>query len=116
MSEQPEVPRKLDHRFTLANERTFLAWLRTALALLAAGVAVVQLVPEFGVAGSRQVVGITLAALGVWVAVAGMLRWRRVQVAMERDDDLPRSRMLGSALALLGVAVAVLLAFSTRAR
>ncbi len=34
-----------DYRFTLANERTFLAWQRTALGLLAAAVAVVQFVP-----------------------------------------------------------------------
>lgn len=33
-----------DYRFTLANERTFLAWQRTALGLLAAAVALVQLV------------------------------------------------------------------------
>src|SRR3984893_15268857 len=31
-----------DYRFTLANERTFLAWQRTALGLLAAAVAVVS--------------------------------------------------------------------------
>jgi hypothetical protein len=29
-----------DYRFTFANERTFLAWIRTALALIAGGVAV----------------------------------------------------------------------------
>ena len=115
MSEPPEVPREPDYRFTLANERTFLAWLRTALALLAAGVAVVQLVPEFGVTGARHVVGIALAVLGTWVAVASMLRWRRVQRAMECGDDLPPTRLpllLGTALALLAVAVAVLLVFS----
>ncbi|MDT5236302.1 MAG: putative rane protein, partial [Mycobacterium sp.] len=42
--ESSEDTRELDYRFTLANERTFLAWIRTALALLAGGVAVVQLV------------------------------------------------------------------------
>lgn len=36
-----------DYRFTLANERTFLAWIRTALALIAGGVAVAQLLPRF---------------------------------------------------------------------
>ncbi len=39
--------REPDYRFTLANERTFLAWLRTSLSLLAAGIAVVQLIPAF---------------------------------------------------------------------
>ena len=101
-----------DYRFTLANERTFLAWQRTALALLAAGVAVVQLLPEFGVEGARRVVGVASVALGIAVAVAAIRRWRVVQRAMERDEPLPRTRMpvlLGAALAVLGLAVAVLL-------
>ena len=36
-----------DVRFTLANERTFLAWNRTALALVVAGLGIVQLLPPF---------------------------------------------------------------------
>src|SRR3546814_13520956 len=43
-----------DYRFTLANERTFLAWIRTALALIAGGIAVVQFVPSFGIPGVRH--------------------------------------------------------------
>ena len=43
-----------DYRFTLANERTFLAWQRTALGLLAAAVALVQLVPELTIPGARR--------------------------------------------------------------
>jgi putative membrane protein len=108
-------PREPDYRFTLANERTFLAWLRTALALVAAGVAVRQLVPEFGVAGARHVAGVVLALLGTAVAAAAIGRWRRVQRAMERGDPLPPTRMpllLGTGLALLGIAVAVLLLVS----
>jgi putative membrane protein len=45
--------REPDYRFTLANERTFLAWQRTALGLLAAAVAAVQLLPEVGVTPRR---------------------------------------------------------------
>ena len=108
-------PRDPDYRFTLANERTFLAWQRTSLALVAAGVAVVQLVPRFAPGGARQVVGVALAALGVWVAAASIARWRRVQRAMECDEDLPRARMpvvLGAALTVVAVAVAVLLVVS----
>ena len=107
-----------DYRFTLANERTFLAWLRTSLALVAAGVAVVQLVPEFGFTGARHVIGVTLAALGLLVAVGAIRRWLRVQAAMRRGADLPVSRMpvaLGAALAVLAVAVAVVLLVSGRA-
>ena len=36
-----------DYRFSLANERTFLAWIRTALGFLAAGVGLDQLAPQF---------------------------------------------------------------------
>ncbi|MBW0115136.1 MULTISPECIES: YidH family protein [Pseudonocardia] len=102
-----------DYRFALANERTFLAWLRTALALDAGGIAVVTLLPRFGPAGGREAVGMALTALGVAVAAAAVWRWHRVQQAMSRDEDLPPTRMpvlIGAALVLLGATVAVLLA------
>ena len=54
-----------DYRFTLANERTFLAWQRTSLGLLAAAVAVVQLVPELAIPGARRALGVLLAALAI---------------------------------------------------
>jgi inner membrane protein YidH len=101
-----------DYRFTLANERTFLAWLRTALALLAGAVGIVQLVPEFGFDGARRLLGAILAALGTAVAVGAVIRWRTVQTAMRRGGDLPPTRMpalLGGALTVLSVAVLVLL-------
>ena len=100
-----------DYRFTLANERTFLAWLRTSLALDAGALAVVSIVPEFGPPGTRRVLAVVLAVLGVTVAVAAVLRWRRVLIAMERDEPLPRTRLpvlLASALGLIALAVALL--------
>jgi len=57
------------YRFTLATERTFLAWLRTALALDAAGLAVTHLLPDLAVPGAREAVGIALVGLGAVVAV-----------------------------------------------
>ena len=101
-----------DYRFTLANERTFLAWIRTALALIAGGVAVVQLVPDLGFPGSRRIVGALLAGMGVLVAGGSVRRWRQVQQAMRRDTVLPPTRMpllLGSGLVVLTVVVLVLL-------
>jgi len=57
-----------DARFTYANERTFLAWNRTALALIATGVAATQLLPEFHVNGGRRILGLPMIGLGALVA------------------------------------------------
>ena len=58
-----------DYRFTLANERTFLAWVRTALALDAAGLAVLHLLPVLVLPGARELLGLALVGLGAVVAV-----------------------------------------------
>jgi putative membrane protein len=100
----PEV--EPDYRFTLANERTFLAWQRTALGLLAAAVAVVQLVPELSIAGARHVLGGVLALLAILTAGMGILRWEQVDRAMRRDLPLPRHPTpvyLGGGLVVLGL-------------
>ncbi|MFP5372097.1 MAG: YidH family protein [Actinomycetes bacterium] len=97
-----------DYRFTLANERTFLAWIRTALALIAAGVAVVQLLPEFAFPGARHGLGVALAGAGGVLAVLSARRWARIQRAMRRDQDLPPTRLpvlLAWALVLLAAIV-----------
>lgn len=73
-----------DYRFTLANERTFLAWQRTALGLLAAAVALVQLVPELTIPGARQVLGVVLAILAILTSGMGLLRWQQADRAMRR--------------------------------
>jgi putative membrane protein len=101
-----------DYRFTLANERTLLAWVRTALGLLAAGVAVVHLAPDLGPPAVRHIVGSALAGLGAVVAVTSMMRWRMVQAAMRRGADLPppwAPLFVTSALAALSLLVLVLL-------
>lgn len=79
-----------DYRLTFANERTFLAWQRTALGLLAAAVAVVQLVPELGVPGARRALGVGLALLAIVTSGMGLLRWRQADGAMRRGAPLPR--------------------------
>ncbi len=82
-----------DVRFTYANERTFLAWNRTALALIATGVAATQLLPEFHVTGGRRILGLPMVALGALVALTSFLHWRANQRAMRRNQPLPRSPM-----------------------
>jgi putative membrane protein len=80
-----------DPRFTLANERTFLAWIRTALALLAAGLAVATIVPPFGVAGGREALGAVLTALGLVLAAASYGRWLWNERALRLGRPLPVS-------------------------
>ena len=89
----PDDEHEPDYRFTLANERTFLAWLRTSLSLLAAGVAVVQLVPAFTIPAARGLTGGLLAALAVVAAGSGVLRWQSVERAIRRDRPLPAQRI-----------------------
>jgi putative membrane protein len=101
------IDKEPDYRFTLANERTFLAWTRTALALLAGGVAVGQLfaagVDEVG----HRVLGITCVVLATTVAIGAFTRWRQVQAAMRRDDPLPGSLMVR--LTVIGICVSAVI-------
>src|SRR5258708_4058821 len=77
---------------TLANERTFLAWNRTALALVVAGLGIVQLLPPFpGVPWGRHALGVPLIVLGAAVSVTSYWEWRRNQAALRRGAPLPRS-------------------------
>lgn len=96
-----------DYRFTLANERTFLAWQRTALGLLAAAVAMAQLVPELGTSDVRHLIGGVLAALALLTALAGLRRWSLVEGAVRRGLPLPRNRT--PILLSVGLATAVVL-------
>ncbi len=92
-----------DVRFTYANERTFLAWNRTALALIATGVAATQLLPEFHIHGGRQILGIPLIALGALVAFTSYRQWRANERAMRRRQPLPTSPM--SAVLSIGIGI-----------
>lgn len=101
-----------DYRFTLANERTFLAWIRTALALIAGGIAVVQFVPAFGIPGVRHALGVLLTAGGGLLAALAVRRWQRVQAAMRRNEGLPTTYVplvLGGAIFAVTVVVLVVL-------
>jgi len=83
-----------DPRFTFANERTFLAWSRTALALVVAGLGIVQLLPPFpGVPWGRHVLGVPLIVFGAIVAVTAYSEWTRSQRAMRHGLPLPKSVM-----------------------
>lgn len=92
---------------SLAAERTYLAYIRTALGLLAGGVAVVGVLPDIGHDRLRQVMGVLLVLAGLLVGGTARLRWREVDAAMRRGDPLPRSRA-ALPVALIVIAAGVL--------
>src|SRR3984893_3686800 len=106
-----------DPRFTFANERTFLAWSRTALALVVAGLGIVQLLPPFpGVPAGRHLRGVPLIALGGVLAVAAYVEWGRSQRALRGGEPLPRSILpwiLAATVAAIAVIAAVVVLLST---
>jgi len=117
MGEQDRWPRTVyatgtepDPRFSFANERTFLAWIRTAVALLALGVALEGLgVPAASV--PRVVLVSTLIVLGTLASAGGFLRWARVERALRQSSPLPTPTLAAVvAFGLVVVAAAVVLA------
>lgn len=83
-----------DYRFSLANERTFLAWIRTSLALLAGAVAIDQLAPNIAPQPVRLGLCVLLALIGAGLAVLSYRRWSQMEAAMRNDQALPFSRVL----------------------
>ncbi len=97
-----------DYRFTLANERTFLAWVRTALALAAGGLGAVAVLDIRGDA----VLGIGLLAVSFVTAATSYRRWALNERAMRLGEPLPSSRLplvMAVAVAVVAMVAAVLL-------
>ncbi len=106
-----------DYRFTFANERTFLAWVRTSLALVAAGVAVIQLFSSEGNEVEAYVIGVPLITLGCVLPLLSLRRWRGNEEAMRLDRPLPPTNLLGVLawwVTLTAVVAGVLLALAAR--
>lgn len=96
-----------DPRFSLANERTYLAWIRTSLALLAgAGVLLaldlpVRIAWQWGAAMLFAVASVT-AAIWAWVA------WVTTERRLRHHRPLPGLGFGGGISVLVVVAVMVL--------
>jgi putative membrane protein len=118
MTERPRFPAVLfragsepDPRFTLANERTFLAWIRTGLAFVAAGVALGALVPGLQ-PGFRLAASTVLILTGMGTPIQAWLGWMHVERALREGMPLPSPALaLPIALAVVVVAILVGLGF-----
>jgi putative membrane protein len=100
-----------DPRFTLANERTALAWVRTGLAFVAAGLGAATAAHVLELDSVLAAAGVVAVVLGAALTVGGMRRWRLVQAAIEADAPLPANRMVP--LAAASVVVVASLAVAT---
>lgn len=102
-----DVGEEPDPRFSLANERTFLAWVRTALGLLAGGVALRALDLPLAETEERVLAGI-LVALAAAAVVAACVRWARAERAMRRREELPGAGVSAAVTTVAVVVVATL--------
>ncbi|MGL4718661.1 MAG: YidH family protein [Kluyvera intermedia] len=97
-----------DYRFTLANERTFLAWIRTALALMAGAVGIEQFSPQLSSTELRTGISTLLLLAASAMGFMAWRRWRQNEYAMRLDSNLPYTRAL-IILAALMILLAILL-------
>ncbi|MFC7597608.1 YidH family protein [Terrabacter sp. GCM10028922] len=95
-----------DPRFTLANERTFLAWIRTGLALTAGGVALEAFSLNIH-PGWRLAASMLLLVAGAAAPVLAWLMWRRTERALRLGQPLP-SPLMGLPLTIVGGMTALL--------
>jgi putative membrane protein len=101
-----------DYRFTLANERTFLAWLRTGLALLAGAVALASLVHDFGPRSLRIAITVFVLILSLIVTVGAYVRWDRAERALRENRSLPTDplpRLMVASVTIIVGAMAILI-------
>ncbi|GAA0195901.1 YidH family protein [Glutamicibacter creatinolyticus] len=103
-----------DPRFTLANERTFLAWIRTSLAFLAGGIALEAFTAASFSTPLRTWLALIVIGIGMLIAGGAAFRWLRVERRMREDSPLPVPAivpLLGfGAVAAAVAAVAMILA------
>jgi len=83
-----------DYRFSLANERTYLAWIRTALALLAGAIGIDQLTPELAVTEIRMFISSFLCVCSGLLAVFAYRRWAQNERAIRNNSQLTYTSFL----------------------
>lgn len=106
MTEPPDTGRpEADVRFLLANERTLLAWIRTAITFQAGGLAATQLADSTVVG---RVLGVVALLLGSWAGIIGLRRFRATEAAI-RADRLPSASLQPTLLIGATVVLALVL-------
>jgi putative membrane protein len=104
-----------DPRFSMANERTALAWARTALAMVAGGVGLMSVAPLTGAVGLSRVISAVLSLLGGVLAVSSVLGWMRRETALRTGRPLPGPVVLPWVAGVIVVLAGVLAGFALAA-
>jgi putative membrane protein len=97
-----------DYRFSLANERTFLAWIRSALGLLAGGVLLVQFATRLQPPWLPAAIGVALAGFAGVLSAVAYRQWRDNEIAMRHARPLPSSAAIPLLAALVVLVAAVI--------
>ena len=102
----------IDPRYSLANERTFLAWVRTSLGLLVAATALMAVNLPWP-AGAVRALAVVLATAAGGSAFASWARWRQVENALSTGQAAPPPRahilLAGTVVLASGVVIALIL-------
>ena len=111
MASRDEVGSDPDYRFSLANERTFLAWIRTALGLLAGGVALLAVLEDVGHTALRVTTGGAVLVLATLLPPLAYRRWAATELALRTHASLPEPgllRLVAGGLVIVALLVAAL--------
>jgi putative membrane protein len=125
LSPPQKLGKAADH---LANERTFLAWIRTSISIIVFGFVVAKFgitLREFlrvqgnsgGESGASLLIGVAFMAIGVFMALIAMMRYRTTMHRLDVDQFEPAGAMivvLGAAAALFGVILAIYVVFTAQ--
>ncbi|HTB23917.1 MAG TPA: DUF202 domain-containing protein [Puia sp.] len=109
----------------LANERTFLAWIRTSVGLMGFGFVVVKFsifVKQFSIVVERQVpvsshgyssvMGISLVAFGALIGILSFYRYRKIEKQISNPEYKPSGiliNLLAASILLIGVFLVIYL-------
>ncbi len=100
-----------DYRFSLANERTYLAWIRTAIAVLAGAIAIDQLPLSFATHGLRLALSVILCGFSAVIAGWAYSRWAQNERAMRNEQPLNYPLIMKVVSLIFGLIAVILMLF-----
>jgi putative membrane protein len=101
-----------DPRFSMANERTALAWVRTGLAFIAGGIALTSVAAVTNLPKFLDIVAVLSCLVGGVTAVNSLVSWRRIERAMRQGEPLPAPTALRWLVGAVVIAAAIIVGYA----